>query len=103
LGWWDGYGGPELFLTPRGSEGRSPDLYQIDMHLDYPLALGAVTVHFLADCFNITNQQKATTIDQVWDFQQADNESPTPTNSHYGLPNSWQQPRTLRLGIRVSF
>jgi hypothetical protein len=103
LGWWDGYGGPELFLTQRGSEGRSPDLYEIDGHLDYAMTFGQVTVHVLADAFNILNQQRPTTIDQVWDFQQSDNSSPTPTNSHYGLPNSWQSPRTLRLGLRVSF
>ena len=43
IGWWDGYGGPELFLAPRGSQGRSPDIYEIDLHLDYGLLLGPVT------------------------------------------------------------
>jgi hypothetical protein len=60
-------------------------------------------VHFLADLFNLLNRQQITSIDQVWALDQADNESPTPTNTHYGLPNTWQQPRTLRLGLRVSF
>jgi hypothetical protein len=103
IGWWDGYGGPELFLAPRGSEGRSPAIYELDMHLDYGLVLGPVTVHILADAFNLLNKQQALTIDQVWANQQADNSSPTPTNSHYGQPNTYQQARTLRLGARVSF
>jgi outer membrane receptor protein involved in Fe transport len=103
IGWWDGYGGPELFLAPRGSEGRSPAIYELDMHLDYGLLLGPVTVHVLADVFNLLNKQQAVTIDQVWANQQADNESPTPTNAHYGQPNTYQQARTLRLGVRVSF
>ncbi|HWZ84864.1 MAG TPA: hypothetical protein VN032_01600, partial [Thermoanaerobaculia bacterium] len=103
IGWWDGYGGPELFLAPRGTEGRSPAIYEIDAHLDYALLLGPVTVHVLADAFNLLNKQQALTIDQVWAFQQADNLSPTPTNAHYGQPNTYQQPRTLRLGFRVSF
>jgi len=103
IGWWDGYGGPELFLAPRGSEGRSPDIYEIDMHFDYGLVIGPVTVHILADLFNLLNKQQALTIDQVWANQQADNESPTPTNGHYGQPNTYQQARTLRLGARVSF
>jgi Carboxypeptidase regulatory-like domain/TonB-dependent Receptor Plug Domain len=103
IGWWDNYGGPELFITPRGSEGRSPATYEVDAHLDYGLPIGPVTVHVLADLFNALNRQEATDIDQVWAFSQSDNASPTPTNAHYGLPNSFQQPRTLRLGLRVSF
>jgi len=103
VGWWDGYGGPETFILPRGSEGHSPNIYEIDMHLDYGLALGPVVVHFLADAFNLLNRQAALTIDQVWATQQVNNDLPTPTNAHYGQPNTYQQARTLRLGVRVSF
>jgi len=103
IGWWNNYGGPELFITPRGSEGKTPDTYEIDAHLDYGLPLGPVTVHFLADVFNLLNRQQTLTVDQVWALDQAENSSPTPTNPHYGFANTWQQPRTLRLGLRVSF
>lgn len=103
IGWWNGYAGPEIFITPRGSEGRSPDTYEIDMHFDYGLRLGPVTVHVLADVFNLINRQEVLLVDQVWAFDQADNELPEPTNAHYGLGNTFQQPRTLRLGMRVSF
>lgn len=103
IGWWNGYVGPEIFITPRGSEGRSPDTYEIDMHFDYGLRLGPVTVHVLADVFNMLNRQEVLLVDQVWAFDQADNDLPEPTNSHYGLGNTFQQPRTLRLGLRVSF
>ncbi len=103
IGWWNGYAGPELFITPRGSEGRSPETYEVDLHLDYGLRLGPVTVHFLADLFNTLNRQQVLEVDQVWAFDQADNESPVPTNSHYGFGNTFQQPRTLRVGLRVSF
>ncbi len=57
----------------------------------------------LADVFNVLNRQKTTSVDQVYSLDQADNNSPTPTNDHYKKPITWQQPRTLRLGIRVSF
>ena len=103
IGWWNGYAGPELFITPRGSEGRAPSLYEFDLQGDYGLQLGPVTVHILASLFNVLNRQQVTQVDQVWAFDQADNASPTPTNSHYGQGNQFQQPRTLRLGIRVSF
>ncbi|MGH9316948.1 MAG: TonB-dependent receptor [Thermoanaerobaculia bacterium] len=103
IGWWNNYAGPELFITPRGSEGRSPDTYEIDAHFEYGLPIGPVTVHVLADLFNLLNRQQVLEVDQNWAFDQADNGLPTPTNSHYGLGNTFQQPRTLRLGLRVSF
>ncbi|MET0618862.1 MAG: TonB-dependent receptor, partial [Thermoanaerobaculia bacterium] len=103
IGWWDAYIGPELFITPRGSEGRSPDTYEMDLQADYGLRLGPVTVHVLASLFNVLNRQQVTQVDQVWALQEADNELPFPTNDTYGQGNQWQQPRTLRLGLRVSF
>ena len=103
IGWWDAYIGPELFITPRGSEGRSPDTYEMDLQADYGLQLGPVTVHILASLFNVLDRQEVIQVDQVWALQQDDNELPFPTNDLYGTGNQWQQPRTLRLGLRVSF
>ncbi len=103
IGWWNGYAGPELFLLPRGSEGRTPDTYEMDLQADYGLRLGPVTVHLLASLFNVLNRQQITQIDQRWAFDQADNDLPEPTNDQYGQGNQWQQPRTLRFGLRVSF
>jgi hypothetical protein len=103
IGWWDDYAGPEIFITPRGSEGRSPETYEIDMHFDYGLRVGPLTIHFLADLFNLLNRQQVLEVDQVWALAQANNDLPEPTNEHYGFGNTFQQPRTLRLGVRVSF
>ncbi len=103
IGWWNGYAGPEIFITPRGSEGRAPDTYEVDLQADYGLRLGPVIVHVLASLFNVLNRQQITQVDQVWAFDQGDNDLPSPTNEQYGLGNQWQQPRTLRLGLRVSF
>ncbi|HEV8269264.1 MAG TPA: TonB-dependent receptor [Thermoanaerobaculia bacterium] len=103
LGWFDLYGRPELFLTERGAEGRGPSSADADIHLGYPLALGPVTVNILVDVFNILNRQNAITIDNRYSFQEADNASPTPTNARYGQGLSFVDPRTLRLGMRISF
>jgi hypothetical protein len=103
IGWWNNYAGPEIFITERGTAGRTPNVYEVDTHLDYALTIMPVTIHVLADVFNLLNRQKALTVDQVWSLDQADNSSPVPTNNHYGKANTWQQPRTLRLGLRVSF
>ena len=103
IGWWNNYAGPELFITTRGTEGRTPDTYEVDLHADYALVIHPVTIHILADLFNTLNRQQITSVDQVYSLDQADNDSPFPTNEHYKQPNTWQQPRTLRLGLRVSF
>ncbi len=58
IGWWNGYAGPEIFITPRGSEGRSPDTYEVDLQADYGLRLGPVTVHLLASLFNVLDRQQ---------------------------------------------
>ena len=102
IGWWNNYAGPEIFITQRGSGGR-PNVYEFDAHFDYGLTIQWVTIHVLADVFNVLNQQKTTSVDQVYSLDQADNDSPVPTNDHYKKPITWQQPRTLRLGLRVSF
>lgn len=104
MGFTDSYSRYEFFLTPRGSEGRTPAIYEADLHLGYPLQLGPVTVNFLADVFNLLNAQRPILIDQRWDINnQADNTSPTPTNPNYGKAVLRTPPRTLRLGARVSF
>ena len=102
-GFVDGYGRYELFLTKRGSEGRTPATYEADLHLGYPLAVGPVTINLLADVFNLLNAQRPVLLDERWDFAEADNGSPTPTNPNYKKPVLRQAPRSARFGVRVSF
>jgi hypothetical protein len=102
-GYSDAYGRYEFFLTPRGSEGRTPNVYEADLHLGYPLTVGPGTVNVLFDVFNLLNAQQAVLVDQRWGFQEADNASPTPVNPDYKKPVLRTRPRSLRLGLRVSF
>lgn len=102
-GYSDIYGRYEFFLTERGAEGRTPDNYEADVHLGYPLQVGPATFNFLVDVFNILNAQKAILVDQRWGFQEADNSSPTPVNPGYKKPVLRTPPTSFRLGVRVSF
>ena len=102
-GFVDGYGRYELFLTKRGSEGRTPATYEADLHLGYAWPIGPVTVNLLADVFNILNAQRPVLLDERWDFAEADNGSPVPTNPNYKKPVLRQPPRSARFGVRVSF
>jgi hypothetical protein len=102
-GYSDIYGRYEFFLSQRGAEGRTPDNYEADLHLGYPLTLGPATINFLFDVFNLLDVQRAVLLDERWDFQEADNASPTPANPDYGKAVLRTPPRSYRLGVRVSF
>ncbi|HEV7517095.1 MAG TPA: TonB-dependent receptor, partial [Thermoanaerobaculia bacterium] len=57
-GFSDAYNRYEFFLTERGAEGRAPDVYEANLHLGYPLAVGPGTVNVLFDVFNLLNAQQ---------------------------------------------
>ncbi len=102
-GYSDIYARYEFFLTDRGAEGRTPDDYEADLHLGYPITVGAAKINLLADVFNLLNAQRPIVLDERWDFQEADNASPTPTNKDYLKPVLRTPPRSYRLGVRLSF
>jgi hypothetical protein len=101
-GYSDIYARYEFFLTERGAEGRTPDNYEADLHLGYPLTVGPAKVNLLLDVFNLFNAQQPVLLDERWDFQESDNASPTPTNPNYKKPVLRTQPRSFRLGVRLS-
>jgi hypothetical protein len=101
-GYSDIYARYEFFLTDRGALGRTPANYDVDLHLGYPLPVGPVTLNFLLDVFNVFNTQRPILLDERWDFKQADNASPTPTNPTFGKPVLRTPPTSLRLGVRLS-
>jgi hypothetical protein len=102
-GYSDAYGRYEFFLDKRGSEGRSPSNYDVDLHLGYPITLGPATVNILLDVFNLLNTQRPILLDQRWGFEEADNDNPTPVNPRYGDAVIRTPPTSARLGVRVSF
>ncbi len=102
-GYSDAYGRYEFFLENRGSEGRNPSNYEIDLHLGYPLEAGRAKFNFLLDIFSLINSQKAIVLDQRWGFQEADNGSNSPANPGYGKAVLRTSPTAVRLGVRVSF
>jgi outer membrane receptor protein involved in Fe transport len=101
------YGLDERFVTPRGSAGRTPDVWNLDLHLQYPISFGSgMDLQLIADVFNVTDESEVTTVDQTWTTARLD-ETPNPpdpqTNPLWGTPTAYQSPRTIRLGARLSF
>ena len=109
----------ERFITPRGSEGRTPDIWNVDLHLEYPISFGnGMSLRLIADIFNVSDEQNATRVSQTWTFRRAEatedpNECGGPGtgpgtacpdgNPQWGTPTAYQTPRTYRLGLKLSF
>ena len=102
-GYSDAYGRYEFFLTQRGTEGRTPSNYDMDVHLGYPWKAGPATVNLLLDVFNVLNTQRPILVDQRWGFAEADNASPTPVNPNYQKAVLRTAPTSVRVGVRLSF
>ncbi|MCS7181863.1 MAG: hypothetical protein NZ869_01965, partial [Thermoanaerobaculum sp.] len=119
MGYSTAYQNWEYYLSERGAFGRTDDEWEADLHLDYPVKIGGIQVKFLADVFNLFNRQGETGRNMRYtlgeDYTPIDyttgrfmtpikpGDSRRPTNPAFNTPNSWQDPRTLRLGVRISF
>lgn len=91
----------ELFLTPRGSEGRTPDTTKLDVNASYTLRFsGKLGLRFMLDITNLLNSQSATALDQRYNFSGLDVGQ---TNQYFKAPTTFQPPRSVRLGVRFSF
>jgi hypothetical protein len=69
----------------------------MDLHLGYPLQTGRYTFNFLMDVFNLLNAQQAILLDQRYDLPGGG------LNPDFKQPALRTQPRSIRLGMRLSF
>jgi outer membrane receptor protein involved in Fe transport len=88
----------ELYLVRRGSVGRTPDIYDADLHLGYSIPVGPVSISLGADVFNVLNQQRVLAQDQRFDETEGG-----PQQANYLRPISFTGRRSLRLSTKVSF
>ena len=102
-GYSDAYGRYEFFLTNRGGDGRTPDNYEADVHLGYPLKTGPARVNLILDVFNILNAQRPVLLDERWGFQESDDALAASPNPNYLKAALRTAPTSARLGVRVSF
>ena len=91
------------FATPRGSEGRLPWLWQLDLGIQYAFKLPMKSSLALRlDIFNVANEQRTTAIFQDWAYL-SEPGGQLWYNPNYGKPYAHQSPRTVRLGLRWNF
>jgi hypothetical protein len=63
-----GYQNHEFYLVPRGSLGRGPAEYEVDLHFGYPIALGANRLNLIVDIFNVLDRQSITRLDERYNL-----------------------------------
>jgi outer membrane receptor protein involved in Fe transport len=127
------YGNGEVFLLPRGSGDRLPWVHDIDLHVGYEfLQTKNQTLSITADIFNLFNFQAVTRVEQEYTFrpvlpitgsaaqnpfagsktidpariQSADGGgafTAADRNRAFGAPTEYQQPTTIRFGVKSTF
>ncbi len=95
----------QTVLGQRGDQGRSPWNHTIDMQASYTKKMGANTLTFQVGIFNVLNTQQATELNEINDYSRATTtvDMPGRVSLNYGLPTSYQSPRSVRLTTRYEF
>jgi hypothetical protein len=114
-----GYGA-EIMLVQRGSAQTLPTLYEMNLTLGYPIALGPVTITPQVYAFNLLNMQQVTLKDVRYSTSQPAGYTscsgvtyPAPcslydpnqqqTNPNYNNFTTRQAPRLFRFALKVTF
>lgn len=82
---------------PRGSAGRTPWVYNLDLNLAWKARLKATDLLMKVDFFNVFDTQRATQLEEYAEFDSGE------AKPYYGQPTSWQAPRSVRFSLRVEF
>jgi len=101
------YGPPYYrFLQQRGTNGRTPTVWDLNFRLAYELnrIFGFnKKIRFIADILHVASKKAATDYDEIKYFTLDENGNQTDPNPNYGQPRRFQPPMSLRLGIEVDF
>jgi hypothetical protein len=104
--------GSPIQLVPRGEAGRLPTVWEANLTLAYPIAVGPLTVTAQAYLFNVFNNQIEIQRDDNYTTRAPagypatlfDPDVPSSyRNSTYGKIVARQDPRLFRAALRVSF
>jgi hypothetical protein len=82
---------------PRGCCGRTDNMWSMDLMLGYSFRIAGTDWNLRADAFNLFNNDSAVVFDEVGEY------FIRVPNGNYGKPIHYQSPRTIRIGIGVSF
>lgn len=93
-------------LVSRGSEGRTPSTWTLDLSAKYLIELEQADVALRADIFNLFNNDDATQLNEINERYAGQSDEGIflgEYNPSYGLPTSFQTPRYVRFSVEVNF
>jgi len=98
-------------ITPRGSFGRTPNNWSFDLTARYDMQIQETDVTFRLDVFNVFDNDTHTEVNEVAErfagYEGVDYGygviARGQPNEFYGLPTSFQAPRSVRLSAEVKF
>ena len=91
-----------LYLEPRGSQGRTPPDYDIDLHFDYALPRLPFQADFIVDVFRVLNRQTVLRTNPFYNLDGFQSDNSVQTNPSYGAPILRADPRLVRFGVRIA-
>jgi hypothetical protein len=100
LGADDAYGINEGFAKVRGTAGRTPTIWAIDLGGQYSFKIWKSNLALRADIFNVTNNQSTTAVDQTYNTL---NTLPVQNYPNFKKETAHQTARRIRLAIRWTF
>jgi hypothetical protein len=95
-----------IFLRQRGTAGRTPSIFDLNLRLTYDLARLTQTKwqpRLIADIFHIGSQRKPVNFEQVHYFNQDPGGNQINPNPIYGRATHYHPPMSMRLGIEVNY
>ena len=91
-------------VTSAIGSNRSPTTWNLDLGFYYPVKLSeSKELRFTADWFNVTNTQRAVTLDQTFLINSGVTGVPPVANPFWGSGLIFQYPSALRLGAKFTF
>ncbi len=100
------FGGPPIFLRPRGSAGRTPAVFDAGLRFTYalrPWAGASLRPRLYLDLFQLGNRRTPIDFNDLHFLELDANGNPTNPNPAYGRPQLFQPPMSARLGLSVDF
>jgi len=95
-----------VFLRQRGTAGRTPPIFDLNLRLTYDLTRLTHTrwqPKLIADIFHIGSRRRPVDVEQVHYFNQDQTGNQMNPNPIYSLATRYHPPVSMRLGIEVDF
>ncbi|MDR6626314.1 TonB-dependent receptor [Caulobacter segnis] len=92
-------------MTPRGASGHTDWNYQVDLSVSYRIMESDTKGSLVAvmDIFNLLDGDKVTRVVEQGEVRTSASGVKGVRAPYYGLPRTYQSPRTVRFGLRYAF